>query len=32
MTQHIPKEFFSRLTDWSSFVIMGQHDAAPRSR
>ena len=23
MTQHIPEEFFSRLTDWSSFVIMG---------
>ena len=23
MTRHIPKEFFTRLIDWSSFVIMG---------
>jgi hypothetical protein len=23
MTPHIPEEFFTRLTDWSPFVIMG---------
>ena len=23
MTQHIPEEFFTRLIDWSPFVIMG---------
>jgi hypothetical protein len=23
MKQHIPEEFFTRLIDWSSFVIMG---------
>ena len=23
MTPHIPEKFFTRLIDWSSFVIMG---------
>jgi hypothetical protein len=23
MTPHIPEEFFTRLTDWSPFVIIG---------
>ena len=31
MKQYIPQEFFTKLSDRNSFVIMAQHDAAPRS-
>ena len=30
MTPHLPEGLSTKI-DWSPFVIVGQHDAAPRS-